>query len=221
MPMTDAAARRQLAELARELYARRLVTASGGNLSVRSPERPDLCWITPSALFKGGLEPDDMVLVDLDGNLVEGRHRPSVEVGYHAPIMRMRPGVNAVVHTHSPLATVFGMSDLVLPPITVEAILVAAYPRVPFFLGGSAELHEFILTQLGPGTGRGAFLRNHGLVTMGATLRAAVDEAEMVEHALGMFFELRRQGIEPSLIPPPAVDLVRAWMSPHPPAEGA
>jgi L-ribulose-5-phosphate 4-epimerase len=204
----DEEARRALAATTRELYDRQLVTAGGGNLSVRSPERPGTLWITPSGIFKGGLGPEDMVLVDLDGNQLEGPHRPSVETGYHAGIMRARPHVGAVVHSHAPLATVFAVAGMDMLPVTTEAVLLAGYPTCDFRPGGSHELHDAVMRELGATSARGAFLRNHGLVTVGATLREAADETYMVEHTCRILILTRLLGVQPALISPETVDLL-------------
>ena len=209
--LTDQETCRLIADMTRELYDNKLVTAKGGNVSMRCTSRDGACWITPSGNFKGGLAPEDMVLVDLDGNKLEGSHKPSVEAGYHSGIMRMRPEVNAVVHTHAPFATVFGMSDMVMKPVTTEAILIKDYPNIPFHLGGSADLHAFVLNHLGAGSARGAYLRNHGLITTGKTLREAVDYTYMVEHTCRILIIAKMAGIEPSLIPQDTVDLISRY----------
>ncbi len=206
--VTDLESCELLAAMTRELYDNKLVTAKGGNLSVRCASRDNACWITPSGNFKGGLSAGDMVLVDLDGNKLEGVHKPSVEAGYHAGIMRGRPEVNAVVHTHAPYATVFGMSDMQMVPITTEAILIQDYPNVPFHLGGSADLHALVLEHLGRSSKKGAYLRNHGLITTGKTLREAVDYTYMVEHTCRILIIAKMAGIDPSLIPQETVDLI-------------
>ncbi len=211
--MTDQQACLLLADMTRELYDNKLVTAKGGNLSVRCTTRENACWITPSGNFKGGLSPDDMVLVDLEGKKLEGPYKPSVEAGYHAGIMRMRPEVNAVVHTHAPFATVFGMSDMEMKPITTEAILIMNYPDIPFHLGGTSDLHSFVLKHLGGGTAKGAYLRNHGLITTGKSMREAVDYTYMVEHTCRILILAKMAGIEPSLIPQETVERIGQYVA--------
>lgn len=210
--MRDERERQQLASVTRELYDRQLVTAKGGNLSVRSSERAEALWITPSAIFKGGLGPEDMVLVDLDGNKLEGQYPPSVETGYHAGIMRARPEVSAVVHSHAPLATVFSMAQMEMLPVTTEAIFLANYPTCEFHLGGTNELHTTVKRLLGPSQAKGAFLRNHGLVTLGSTLREAADNTYMVEHTCQILILTRLLGVEPTLIPQATVEMLARYI---------
>ena len=84
--MADKELKQQLAETVSELYQAGLITGKGGNVSVRSVDHKDAVWITPSRIFKGGLEPENMILVDMEGMLLEGDSIPSVESAYHAGI---------------------------------------------------------------------------------------------------------------------------------------
>jgi len=204
--------RQQLAQVTTELYQAGMVTASGGNLSVRAAERPGAAWITPSRLFKGALRPEQMILVDLEGNRLAGDGEPSVEVGYHAAILKLRPEVNAVVHTHAPLATAFGMCDLTMPPISTEAILVRDYPVIPFLVGGTEDLAQAVIGSLGKGMANGAYLRNHGLITLGSSLRQAADRTCTVEHAIKVLLICKALGREPSQIPQSGVDALVAYL---------
>lgn len=206
MMTTDRELKEQLADTIAELYRAGVVTASGGNLSVRSVEREDAAWITPSRRFKGGLRPEHMILIDLRGQKLEGVGDPSVEVDYHAAILRLRSEVNAVVHSHAPLATMFGMCDLTMPPILPEAVLIAHFPTIPFHLGGTKDLAEAVIDALGHGRANGAYLRNHGLITLGKDLRQAADTTYLVEHTIKILLLCRLADREPSQLPPAAVD---------------
>lgn len=210
---TDDEIRQQLAETTTELYRAGLVTASGGNLSVRAVERPNAAWITPSRLFKGSLRPEQMILVDLEGRMLEGEGEPSVEVGYHSAVLKLRPDVNAVVHTHAPHATAFGMCDLAMPPISTEAILVRDYPTIPFLVGGTEDLARAVIDSLGSSTKNGAYLRNHGLITLGTSLRQAADRTYTVEHAIKVLVLCKALGREPSQIPQAGIDALLSYLT--------
>lgn len=110
--MTDDALQQLLADISTELYQAGVVTATGGNISVRSVEREHALWITPSAVFKGALSPQDMTLIDEDGKVVSGKYPPSIEFSFHAGLMRVRADINAVVHSHPPYAIVWGLGIL-------------------------------------------------------------------------------------------------------------
>src|SRR5690606_36707091 len=98
----------------------RLVTMTSGNASARDPET-SLVVIKPSGVLYDVLEPEDLVVVDLDGNIVEGKLKPSVDTATHLYIYRHRPDVNGIIHTHSPYATSF--ADSVEPILVVLAAI--------------------------------------------------------------------------------------------------
>ncbi len=199
--MTDDDLRAELAKITTELYHAGLVTATGGNVSVRSADNPETAWITPSQIFKGDLKAEQMILIDMDGKKVSGDDKPSVESVYHAGIMKNRPDVNAVVHTHAPLSTIFGMCELQLLPVNTEAIFCMNMPVIPFYLGGSKELAQAVIEQVGKTKATGAFLRNHGLMTVGKNLRKAADNSYMVEHVVDILLKIKMAGLCPSQVP--------------------
>jgi L-fuculose-phosphate aldolase len=86
------------------LLDRGLITGIGGNASVRL-EGDEGILITPSALYKGELKPEDIVKIDIEGNVKEGLYKPSIEWHFHSAIYRRRLDINAVIHTHSPMTT--------------------------------------------------------------------------------------------------------------------
>jgi L-ribulose-5-phosphate 4-epimerase len=204
--MDDNVIRKQLAEIATELYLAGVVTATGGNISARSLEHENALWITPSAIFKGTLTPDDMTLVDVDGKILAGKYPPSIEVGFHAGVMRVRPEINALVHSHPPYAIVWGLGELPIPPVTYDAILVAQLPFIPWHMVGSTQLAGVVIKTLGAGQVRGAFLRNHGLVTVGKDLRHAADITLMVEHTLKVLYLARQAGVSPAELDQDSID---------------
>jgi ribulose-5-phosphate 4-epimerase/fuculose-1-phosphate aldolase len=202
---TDAELKEELTTITTELYHAGLVTASGGNLSVRSVEYENAAWITPSQIFKGNLKPDQMILIDMEGKNIGGEGKPSVESVYHAGVMKMRSEINAVVHTHAPLSTIFGMTDMEVLPITTEAIFMMNFPNIPWYLGGTKDLANAVMECVGATKVGGAFLRNHGLMTVGKTLRQAADMSYMVEHTVDILLKCKMAGLQPSTIPDKAI----------------
>ena len=199
--MTDKELKQQLVNTVTELYNAGLITGKGGNVSVRSVDREDAVWITPSQIFKGGLKPEQMILVNMEGKRIGGDTIPSVESSYHAGLMRLRPEINSVVHTHAPLATIFGMIDMPILPVTVEAVMIMDFPRLPFLLAGTQELTSAVLNNIGKTKLLGAFLQNHGLITIGKDLKKAADLTYTVEFALNLLFNIKSLGLQPMEIP--------------------
>jgi len=204
--MIDAELKQHLAEITTELYRAGVVTATGGNISVRSAENAKALWITPSAVLKGSLHSDDMILIDLDGKILGGKYKPSIEFAFHAGLMKLRADVNAVVHSHTPYATVWGLGDLDIPPITYEALLVGRLPFIPWHMVGSQELATAVMETVGKGITSGAFLRNHGLVTVGRDLRQAADATLMVEHTLKILHLVHQLDIKPNELTERAIE---------------
>jgi L-fuculose-phosphate aldolase len=120
--------------------------------------------------------------------------------------MRIRADINAVVHSHPPYAIVWGLGDLAIPPITYDALLVAAYPFIPWHMVGSKELAGAVIDAVGNGMTGGAFLRNHGLLMVDKNLRQAADATLMTEQTLKILFLAHQMGIKPAELDNDSID---------------
>lgn len=178
LEIEQAELKQSIVDITNELFAVDIITATGGNISARVPGT-DIIWITPSKMFKGGLSADDLILVDLDGNMVEGKTRPSIEAPLHTGIYRAREDVLAVIHSHAPYATAIALCNICVPPITFDGYLISKLPTVPFAMSGQ-ELAQAVLEKIGAWPG--AFLQNHGFLAMGKDLRTAANLTLSVEH---------------------------------------
>ena len=127
---TDAEAREQIIQITNELFAMGLLTPTGGNVSARAAD-PELYWITPSRMYKGGLKQEDLVCIKPDGTVCEGTKQPSVEYQMHWASYQARPDATAAVHTHAPVATAFGITNQRFPPINTDAVFLADTQIVP------------------------------------------------------------------------------------------
>ncbi len=192
--------KQQLANITKELYLAGVITPTGGNISVRNADREKTAWITPSQVFKRDLSPDQMVLIDMDGKRIEGDYEPSIESIYHTSIYKNRPDINSVVHSHAPLSIIFGLSDLKWIPITTEAIPLSNLPMIPWYFGGSEELAKAVEKHVSKTKAKGAFLRNHGLITIGENLREAANATLVVEHTIKIMLACKVLGKEPTQI---------------------
>ena len=172
--------RDRLVRVGRELYSQGLVVEAEGNISARIPNT-DKILIKPSGVCMGFLNPEDLIIVDLEGNKVEGKLNPSLETPMHTAIYRVRPDVNGVVHSHAPTATAFGIAGIEIIPLQVEMFthVPNGVPIVPFKLPGSKELAEAVQKSIMEYNA--VILENHGIITVGPTIEEACLLNRMVE----------------------------------------
>jgi len=191
--------RAELVQVVHELYAAELITATGGNVSVRIPGA-DQIWITPSQLFKGELRAELLVRLDLDGNPLDpGAPSPSSERLMHCAIYRARPEAQAVIHAHAPHATILVNSGLRFLPISTEAAFFGDIPRVPFIMPGTDELARAV----GEAARKNwaVLMQNHGLIVAGRSLRRAADMVEIVERSAEVILGCHAVGKTPPVLP--------------------
>ena len=185
--------KRKVRETSLRAYKLGLFAGTSGNLSLYDDTKKVMA-ITPSSLAYEDMQDEDIVIMNLDGTVIEGAHKPSSEAPMHAAIYKECPEAGGVVHTHSPYATALAVNNEDIPVILIEMI--------PYF-GGGIKTAEFAL----PGTaelGKGAvpylkesgacLLANHGVVTMGATLEKAYSRAVYVEDAAKIYCIAKQNG---------------------------
>lgn len=174
--------RRRVADAARRMHALGLVTLTGGNVSARDPDTR-LIAITPSALPYETMTAGDIVVCDLSGNIVAGDRRPSTEWPLHSRILRERPDIGGVMHTHSPYALALAVAGRPVPPVCLEVVQCGGSIEVaPWGDPGTSALGEAALRAL-TGTRQAALLQNHGLLAVGATVEEALATAVRAEAA--------------------------------------
>jgi L-ribulose-5-phosphate 4-epimerase len=202
---TEAELRQQLADVCRVLFRLHLVDYMG-HPSVRIPGT-DHVLIKPRHSMRiraqDAIRPADMAVIDLDGNHLAGEHPPPSELFIHTAVYRVRPDVQAVVHTHQPMATVMSIAAApILPVLHVEGDLVERpVPLWPHaMLVTTNELGAELASTLGDHAV--ALLQGHGVVSVAATPAEAALHAIHLEHLAEANWRVLAMGRQPRVIPP-------------------
>lgn len=187
------AEKKELVEICKLLYDRNLVAASDGNISVRINDRHLL--ITPSGKNKGFLHPQEIIVIDMDGNVIEGKGKASREYPMHRTIYMGRKDVNAIVHTHPVYATAFPMTGQNIPDnyliesrVSLGKVGLAAYAPA-----GSVQLAENIKPFVKDCNA--VLLMNHGAIAYGENLMSAYNKMEVLETVAKTIIVSRQIGI--------------------------
>ena len=162
-----------------ELPKNDLVRMTSGNISGRDPET-GLVVIKPSGYSYEEMTPADMVVVDMDGRVVEGHLTPSVDTETHLYVYAHRPDVFGIGHTHSPYASSFAALGKPIPPcLTASAMLGGEIPLGKYVPIGGAAIGAEIVASIG--NARAILMQNHGVFTIGNSPKQATKMAVEVE----------------------------------------
>ena len=202
--MDEQLIRKQIVEVARRCYERGLIVAGDGNISVRVA--PNRVIATPSAVSKGWMEPEMMVVVDEGGRPLEpSNYRVSSEFPMHQLIYQMRPDVHAVVHAHPPHATGFAVAGLALDKAILSEVILTL-GCVPLASYGTPSTNE-LTDALKPFIPYhdALMMANHGAVAFAETLEKAFNKLETLEHTAKISVIARSLGNE-NTIPGTAIE---------------
>ncbi|MFD1545319.1 L-ribulose-5-phosphate 4-epimerase [Nonomuraea guangzhouensis] len=198
--------RKTVCDLHAELVRNNLVAWTAGNVSGRILGE-DLFVIKPSGVSYDELTPENMVVCDLDGNLVEGEHAPSSDTAAHAYVYRAMPEVGGVVHTHSTYATAWASRGEAIPCVLTAMAdeFGGEIPVGPFALIGDDSIGQGIVKTLKGHRSPAVLMQNHGVFSIGPTPKAAVKAAVMCEDVARTVHVARQLG-EPLAIPQDDID---------------
>jgi L-ribulose-5-phosphate 4-epimerase len=214
-PETWQHAREEVVLFSRRLLAEHLVYYTAGNVSRRIDGEPGLYAVTPTSTPYDTLRPEDVVIATVDGEVIDGHLRPTVEFPLHSAIYRRRPEVGGVVHTHSPAAMTMAALGWTLPPILTGFAEAAGGSVVtaPYARPGSEELADAVADALAE---RGAcFLRHHGLLAIGPTLARAYNAASVTEGAAEVYLRARGFDTEVPELPASEVEWLHEEWAAH------
>jgi L-ribulose-5-phosphate 4-epimerase len=204
--------REQVVQVGLDALERGVVHGTAGNMSVRDAET-GLIAISPSGMPYRSVTPADVVIVDVDGKVVDGRRKPSSETPLHTMVMRAYPQIGAIVHTHSHYSTVVSCIRPGLPAILTEVCL-AVGDRVPvtrYGLTGTPDFGESVLESMTPES-KAVIIKNHGLICFGDDFAEALAIAEVVEEAAKVYVHAlaANGGREPDMVPAELIPEMRA-----------
>jgi len=187
MTESERALRVELVKFAKQMITTGLVRGTSGNISAREPGA-DRCLITPSGVDYDTMQPDDLVVVGLDGTWDKTQAKPSVDTPVHLAVYRARPDVSACIHTHSLYAAAFSTVGREIPALITES---AGY------VGGPVRVMEYVppakadtgdQVAAGLGGDRSVLLPNHGVIAVGESLKKAFGAAMAVEESAHVAF---------------------------------
>ena len=192
-----------------ELPKNNLVAWTSGNVSARDPES-GLVVIKPSGVKFEDLTPENMVVVSVDGDIVEGTHKASSDTASHCYIYRHMPAVNGIVHTHSRYATAFAAVGREIPCVTTAMgdEFGGPIPCGGFALIGGEEIGQVVVETLKDSRSPSCLLQNHGVFATGSTAEASVKAAIMTEDNAAIVWTALQLG---SLIPIAQSDIDRLY----------
>ena len=180
--------------------------SSGGNISARLPGE-EIIAITPSGRSYATLDLNDICVLDFNRNALEGSLAPSIEAGMHIGVYQNRADVNAVVHTHQPYASTLAIINKPIPALFDEITVEIGHEVavIPYAFSGSAELINNVAGRLGNAC-HCYFIQNHGALCLGADMKRAMKNAELLENVARIYCQALATG-EPILkLPPSALE---------------
>ena len=189
--------RKLIVEYGKLLVTKGLTTGTGGNISIFDKEKKYFA-ISPSGIDYFETEPEDVVIMDLDGKVVEGARKPSSEWMMHLIFYKKRDDVEAVVHTHSRFSSTISCMRWDIPALHYYVAFAGkTIPCAKYASYGTQELADNAFD--GMGEGKAALLANHGLITIGRSVKEAFLVAEMSEEMAEYYYRTKSIG-EPVLL---------------------
>ena len=185
--------REQVVEYGKKMIELGITVGTFGNVSCYNPKE-NLMAISPSGMDYFKTKPEDIVVLTPDGEKVDGDRKPSSEYDMHRIFYQRRPGINAVIHTHSVYATTLACLHWPIEPIHyIIAYAGADVPCIPYVQFGTYELAEAAYEAMGDDH-NACLLGNHGLLSCGPTLSYTLDVAQQIEFLAQLYYNTKMAG---------------------------
>ena len=203
-------------EAAQQMAQKGLVVGTSGNVSMRlrEPNGRELLAITPNGCYYDLLNVDDIVVVDFEGERVEGELTTSIETMLHIGIYRVRKKVNAIIHTHPVFSSIVSVIGAEIPPILDDQVtyLGGEIKLAEYALPGTPDLVKNVVPALGPRNA--VILANHGALSVGRDMREAFTNCDMLEKTAKTYsYALNAGKINP--LSTEALELEQAYFNFH------
>ena len=209
-----ASEKKAVIEAAQEMARKGLVVGTAGNVSLRlkDPSGRELLAITPRERYYDSLKVDDIVVVDFEGQRVEGKLKASIETVMHIEVHKAQKKVNAVVHAHPAFCSVIAVAGLDIPPLIDEQVIyIGGEIKVAqYAFPGTPELAKNVVAALGPRNA--VILANHGVLSVGRDMREALTICELAEEMAKIYVSALSLGkVNP--LPSEVVELEKAFFA--------
>lgn len=181
-----------------------LIALSGGNVSWRMESGEVL--VTPSGMIYEDMSPEDVLVADINGSIIEGECAPSVDTEALLYIFKHMPHINAVIHTHQPYATAVGLVSDVLPccVTTLPNATKGEVKVVPFVSAASIDMGVQTVENIG--SQLAVILKNHGVMAVGSSLKEALYACVYMEEAAKTYITARSMSSEIAMLTPAQVE---------------
>ncbi len=179
--------------------------SSGGNISARVPGE-EIVAITPSGIPYFSLKENDICVIDLNINSIEGSLSPSIEAPMHVGVYQYRSDVNAVIHTHQPFANTLSIINKPIPALFEEVIVEIGHEVdiIPYAYSGSSDLVANVNSKLG-NLCHCYLIQNHGTLCLGTDAKQAMKNSELLEHVAQIYCQALATGEQIQTLPQSAI----------------
>ena len=205
--MNEYMVKQDIIEIGKRMYAKGFVASNDGNISVKVSENELI--ITPTGVSKGYMKEEDLIRVDLDGNVISGDKKPSSEMKMHLVVYRNRPDVFSVCHAHPQIATAFAVARKVCEKIALPEVIfsIGRVALAEYATPSTQEVPDSIKDKIK--TVDAILLSNHGALTVGSDIFDAYYKMETLEHFAGITMYARLLGGEVGLEPEQVSELIK------------